>query len=157
MKFHSSVIFVTDIEKSKDFYIRLLNQKIEHDFGKNVIFKDGITIWEIRPKHIINQQLKTKNDSNRFELYFETERLDDTFKKLNRNKVEFLHEIHEEPWGQRTMRFFDPDKHLIEMGEPLHIFVNNLNKQGLSTEQISRKSGIPIDTVISLIKENEIG
>jgi catechol 2,3-dioxygenase-like lactoylglutathione lyase family enzyme len=105
MKFHSSVIFVNNIEKSKNFYIRLLNQKAEHDFGKNVILKDGL-----------NKRLETMNRSNRFELYFETELIDETYKKLNNEKIDFLHGIHEEPWGQRTIRFFDPDKHLIEIG-----------------------------------------
>ncbi len=59
MKFHSSVIFVNDIEKSKDFYIRLLSQDIEHDFGKNVILKCGFTIWEIQPDHLISKRLNT--------------------------------------------------------------------------------------------------
>ena len=113
MKFHSSVIFVNDIEKSKDFYIRLLNQKIEHDFGKNVIFNGGLTIWEIQQDHIISQQLETKNKSNKFELYFEDELIDKAKELLLKENVEFLHDIHEEPWGQRTIRFFDPDKHLL--------------------------------------------
>jgi len=152
MKFHSSVIFVNDIEKSKDFYIRLLNQKIEHDFGKNVILKSGLTIWEIQPEHIISKRLETMNKSNRFELYFETELIEETFEKLNNEKIEFLHKIHEEPWGQRTIRFFDRDKHLIEIGEPLEIFVNNMNRKGLTPKQITEKSGIPIETVISLIE-----
>ena len=155
MKFHSSVILVKDIEKSKDFYVRLLNQKIEHDFGKNVILKGGLTIWEIQPEHIINKRLETMNKSNRFELYFETELIDETYKKLNNERIEFLHETHEEPWGQRTIRFFDPNKHLIEIGEPLEIFVNNMNAKGLSSKQIAEKSGIPIETVISLIKEKD--
>ena len=152
MKFHSSVIFVNDIEKSKDFYIRLLNQKIEHDFGKNVILKSGITIWEIQPEHIISKRLDTMNKSNRFELYFETELIEETFEKLKIENIEFLHKIHEESWGQRTIRFFDHDKHLIEIGEPIEIFVNNMNLKGLTANQISEKSGIPIETVISLIE-----
>lgn len=153
MKFHSSVIFVNNIEKSKDFYVRLLNQKIDHDFGKNVILKCGLTIWEIQPEHIINKQLETKIKSNKFELYFEDELIDKAREILLKENVEFLHETHEEPWGQRTIRFFDPDNHLIEIGEPLETFVNNMNMKGLSSKQIAEKSGIPIETVISLIKE----
>jgi len=156
MKFHSSVIFVNDIKKSKDFYVRLLNQEIEHDFGKNVILKDGLTIWEIQPDHIINKQLKIKNNSNRFELYFETELIDEAYNRLSNEQVEFLHEIHEEPWGQRTMRFFDHDRHLVEIGEPLEIFVNNMNKKGLSVKQIAEKSGIPIETVNGILQRKEI-
>ncbi len=80
----------------------MLNQKIEHDFGKNLILKGGLAIWEIQQEHIINKRLETKNNSNRFELYFETELIDETYKKLNNEKVEFLHGIYKELWGQRT-------------------------------------------------------
>lgn len=155
MKFHSSVIFVNDIEKSKDFYIRLLHQEIEHDFGKNVILKGGITIWEIQPDHLISKRLETTSISNRFELYFEDELIDEAYNKLNNEQVEFLHEIHEEPWGQRTIRFFDHDKHLVEVGEPLETFVRNMSKKGLSVKQITEKSGIPIETVNRILQNND--
>lgn len=147
MKFHSSVIFVNDINRSKDFYIRILNQEIEHDFGKNVILKGGLTIWEIQSEHILNKQLDTKKDANRFELYFETELIDETFEKLKTERIEFLHKINEESWGQRTIRFFDPDKHLVEIGETMETFVSNMKKNGLSSKQIAEKSGIPKETI----------
>lgn len=155
MKFHSSVIFVNDIEKSKDFYVQLLNQEIEHDFGKNVIFKNGLTIWEIRPEHIISKTLETKGNANRFELYFETELIEEKYKQIKSKNIEFLHEIHEEPWGQRTIRFFDPDNHLIEIGEPLPIFIKNMNIKGLSAKQITEKSGVPIETISSILQNNK--
>lgn len=151
MKFHSITLFVKDIEKSKIFYTNLLNLSIEHDFGKNVILSNGITIWQIQQSHLISQRLETELNSNRFELYFEAENLDEINIKLEQNRVKFLHPIHTEPWGQRTLRFFDPDNHLIEIGEPLEVFVMNMSKQGLSPEQISIKSGIPIETVNNLL------
>jgi catechol 2,3-dioxygenase-like lactoylglutathione lyase family enzyme len=153
MKFHSTVIFVKDIAKAKDFYTRFLNFTIEHDFGKNVILNNGLTLWEISESHIINRKLETRNPTNRFELYFETEDVDGTYEMLNNAGIKFLHQIHEEPWGQRTIRFFDPDGHLIEIGEPLEIFVSNMSQKGLSAGQISEKSGIPVETVLLLIKK----
>ena len=153
MKFHSTVIFVKDIAKAKDFYTRFLKFTIEHDFGKNVILSNGLTLWEIGENHIISRQLETGKPSNRFELYFETEDIDGTFEILNSAGIKFLHQMHEEPWGQRTIRFFDPDDHLIEIGEPLEVFVGNMNQKGLSVIQISKKSGIPVETVILLIKK----
>jgi catechol 2,3-dioxygenase-like lactoylglutathione lyase family enzyme len=152
MKFHSTVIFVKEISRSKDFYTRFLEFSIEHDFGKNVILSNGLTIWEIQDSHIISKELETKDDSNRFELYFESEELEKIVILLEKNRTIFLHKIHEEPWGQKTIRFFDPDNHLIEIGEPLEVFVNNMSREGLSVKEISEKSGIPIDTVINLIK-----
>lgn len=153
MLYHSTVIFVQDIEKSKDFYTKQLGFLIEHDFGKNVILNSGLTIWEIQPEHTISRKLKTKNDSNRFELCFEHEDIEKICNDLEKAGTNFLHKIHEEPWGQRTVRFYDPDNHLIEIGEPLEVFANNLSKRGLTENQISKKTGIPIGTLHSLLKK----
>jgi catechol 2,3-dioxygenase-like lactoylglutathione lyase family enzyme len=153
MKFHSTVIFVQDIVLAKDFYTRFLNFTIEHDFGKNVILSNDLTLWEIGESHMINRQLETKSPSNRFELYFETEDIEAAFEMLNNAGIKFLHQIHEEPWGQRTIRFFDPDSHLIEIGEPLEVFVSNMSRRGLTITQISEKSGIPVETLLLLIKK----
>jgi catechol 2,3-dioxygenase-like lactoylglutathione lyase family enzyme len=151
MIFHSTVLFVKDIEASKAFYTRFLDFSIEQDFGKNVILSKGLTLWEILPDHIINKRLQTGDDSNRFELYFETTNIDKVSDTLNRAGIKFLHKLHEEPWGQRTLRFFDPDHHLIEIGEPLDVFVNAMHRKGWAPAQISEKSGIPLATVIGLI------
>lgn len=151
MKFHSTVIFVKEIEQSKDFYTRHLDFSVEHDFGKNVILSNGLTIWEIMDNHMISKQLETRKASNRFELYFESEDIEAKCNMLEKAGIRFLHKIHEEPWGQRTFRFFDPDDHLIEIGEPLEVFVRNMSRKGMSVKQISEKSGIPVDTLRTLI------
>lgn len=151
MKLHSIVLFVKDIELSKTFYTKLIGLSVVHDFGNNVILSGGISIWQIQQSHIISKELETVSNSNRFELYFEAENIDEINLKLEQNSVTLLHPIHTEPWGQRTIRFFDPDSHLIEIGEPLEVFVMNMSKQGLSPEQISTQSGIPIETVKNLL------
>jgi catechol 2,3-dioxygenase-like lactoylglutathione lyase family enzyme len=151
MVFYSTVLFVKDIEVSKKFFIRYLNFSVEHDFGKNAIMSNGLSLWEINPEHLINKQLETTSKSNRFELYFETDNLEEISHKLKTAGVKFLHSIMEESWGQRTIRFFDPDNHLVEIGEPMDVFINNMHKNGLTPAQISAKSGIPIEKVVGLI------
>lgn len=47
LKNYSTVIFVKDIKISKDFYCGILGLPIDLDFGKNVISKTGLAIWEI--------------------------------------------------------------------------------------------------------------
>jgi catechol 2,3-dioxygenase-like lactoylglutathione lyase family enzyme len=151
----STALFVKDIEVSKHFYTEVLGLSINLDFGKNVIFKDGFAVWEIRDNHIIpvNLGLEKIGDTsvNRFELYFETENLSEVFSILKSKNVRFLHEIHEESWGQRTLRFFDPDNHLIEIGESMKQFVGRFFKQGISFEGISKRTGIPVEEVNRLI------
>jgi catechol 2,3-dioxygenase-like lactoylglutathione lyase family enzyme len=153
MVFHSTVLFVANINHSKDFYTRILNFSVEFDFGKNIVFNNGLSLWEMQPEHIINRKSATENRTNRFELYFETENIDLVFETLNSAGVEFLHNQHEESWGQRTIRLFDPDNHLIEIGESMQVFVNNMFDKGLTTDQIAEKSGIPPVTVLDIIRK----
>jgi catechol 2,3-dioxygenase-like lactoylglutathione lyase family enzyme len=152
IKFHSAVIFVKDIELSKAFYTEILDEEIEHDFGKNVALKSGLSLWELRPQHIIATKLDITSKGNKIELYFESEEIDQIAMKLRENNVQFFHEIHEEPWGQRTIRFFDPDNHLVEIGEPLPVFIKNMYKKGMSVEEIEKKSGVPRNTIKEYIK-----
>jgi catechol 2,3-dioxygenase-like lactoylglutathione lyase family enzyme len=155
LKTCSTALFVKDIEASKEFYIDVLGMLIDMDFGKNVIFKNGFAIWEIQNNHIIPSSLGLDRISdskiNRFELYFETENLQDIVKTLKCKNVLFLHQIIEEPWGQQTIRFFDPDNHLIEIGESMRQFVSRLYNQGLTIEQVTKRTSVPIEDVKRLI------
>jgi catechol 2,3-dioxygenase-like lactoylglutathione lyase family enzyme len=155
-RFHSVTAFVRDIEVSKRFYIEVLEQAVELDFGKNVILKGGITLWEISPNHIILERLGINSVGdrrfNRFELYFETEDIGKVYKRLKEFGVDFLHSPHEEPWGQITVRFFDPDRHLIEVGETLRTFVRRLHNENMTPEQVSQKTSVPLETVRELLR-----
>lgn len=153
IKFHSTVIFVRDIVRSKIFYTSVLNFEIEHDFGNNVILTNGLSIWQPGQNHPVNSRLTLDVDSTKFELYFESDNLESIYKKLKAENLNFFQEIHEEPWGQQTMRFFDPDSHLIEIGEPLEVFIRRMHVNGLSEKQVSDKSGVPIETVKRLLAE----
>lgn len=158
LKASSTALFVKDIVTSKQFYIDLLGMSVDLELGKNVIFKNGFTIWEIQTNHIIPATLGLDKISdpkfNRFELYFETENLPEIFDTLKSKGVPFLHEIHEEPWGQQTIRFFDPDNHLIEIGESMQQFVCRFYNQGMTIKQVSKRRSVPIEEVKRLIKEN---
>jgi len=145
-------IFVRDINKSKEFYVSLLNLSVELDFGTNVVLKGGVALWQVKEDHPIPQKLGIENtlnrSTNRFELYFETENLQEVYQTLKDADVPFLHEVHEEEWGQRTIRFFDPDSHLIEVGEAMPAFLQRLFDQGLTVEEVATKTGIALEEVL---------
>ena len=155
LRFHSTALFVTDIERSKHFYTHLLGQEIELDFGNNVILSGRITLWQIQPDHVIPKTLGKQQSpdscSNRFELYFETSQIETMFEALSNTGTAILHPVHLEPWGQKTFRFFDPDHHLIEIGEPLEIFINRMYTEGMTLEQITEKTGVPLNKVKVLV------
>lgn len=152
MNFHSIVIFVKDIEVSKAFYTKTLGFSIIHDFGNNIILNQGLSIWQVMQDHPIGEQLDPHKDGNRFELYFEHDDMDTLNEQLTKAGITFFQPLNEEAWGQRTLRFFDPDHHLIEVGEPLEIFVKNLAIRGLTNVQIHKKTGIPQNTVNKILK-----
>jgi catechol 2,3-dioxygenase-like lactoylglutathione lyase family enzyme len=154
--YHSAVAFVRNIGVSKKFYTEVLGMTVEFDFGKNIILKGGITLWEISPAHIIPERLGINSVGdkkvNRFEFYFETADIEAVVQKVKASGVEFLHSLHEEPWGQKTIRLFDPDRHLIEIGESIETFVKRLCNENLTSEQISKKTSIPLDAVRGILK-----
>jgi catechol 2,3-dioxygenase-like lactoylglutathione lyase family enzyme len=156
LRYHSAAAFVRDIAASKKFYTEVLGLSVESDFGKNVILAGGITLWEMNPDHIIAGRLGidaiARQSVNRFEYYFETEDLETVQEKVRASGAEFLHPQHEEPWGQRTIRFFDPDRHLIEVGEAMDVFVRRLSGDRMTPEQVSEKTSIPLEKVRELLK-----
>ncbi len=51
---------------------------------------------------------------NNFELYFEEDDFDKFADKLKEYDIEYVHPIMEHSW-RRVVRFYDPDKHIIEV------------------------------------------
>jgi catechol 2,3-dioxygenase-like lactoylglutathione lyase family enzyme len=151
-RFHSAAIFVSDINRSKRFYVDILGQEIDLDLGQNIILKGGLTIWEIDPAHVIPRLMGidaiVDETVHRFELYFETEDVPVACAGLEKSGVAFFHRLHEEPWGQRTIRFYDPDRHLIEIGETMEVFIRRLRDEGRTAEEASAKTGIPLPRVL---------
>lgn len=81
-------------------------------------------------------------------MYFEEEDLDSFLKKLKEmNSIEYVHELKEQPWGQRVIRFYDPDMHIIEVGEPMESVVKRLLSEGLSVEETSKRTLMPEEFV----------
>lgn len=154
-KYHSAVAFVRDIEAAKKFYSEVLGMTVELDFGMSIVLEGGLGLWQIYPGHVIPEKLGADAISNRgvnrFEFYFETEDIEKDFEKLQESGTELLHPLQEEPWGQRNVRFFDPDRHVVEIGETLETFVRRLHEQGMTAEQVSDKTSIPVGNVSELL------
>jgi catechol 2,3-dioxygenase-like lactoylglutathione lyase family enzyme len=152
--FHSVVLFVKDLEKSKKFYTEVLGQEVEYDFGNNIGLKGGISLWKIMADHVISRSGKHSRikATKAFEIYFETDDLNTFQEIIVKQKLNILHDLMEEPWGQRTIRFYDPDNNLIEVGETLATFVTRMAISGMNPVEISAKTTIPVEIVRALLK-----
>ena len=123
VRFINPVVLVKDIEVSKAFYRDVLKLKIVQDSGPFVLFEDHFSIHQAR-ELLVNatgedtSSQKASLGSDNLLLYFETSELDDLFNAI-KDKVGLVHPIITQDWEQRVFRFYDPDHHLVEIGEPL--------------------------------------
>ena len=146
MKFSCSVIAVKNIEISKKFYETVLNQKIISDLGINVTFEGDFALQQEYSEMIGIPENEVKQKSNKFEMYFEEEKFDDFLKKLKTMKeIKYVHDVKKYDWGQRVIRFYDPDEHIIEVGETMENVARRFSEDGLSIEEISEKTMLSIE------------
>ncbi len=152
ISFYSPVIFVKDIHASKKFYQDNLNQEIEFDFETNIIFKSKLTLWQITPGHEISTIANSSKNGNTFELCFETESIAENVERIKSTGVKLLHDLKTEPWGQLTIRFFDPDDHLIEIGETLNTFIKRIYKETGSISETAVRTGVDQKTIMAIVQ-----
>ena len=89
-----------------------------------------------------------KNTAHCFELYFEESELDDFVAEMQKNtEVRMFQALTEAPWGQRTIRFLDPDGHVIEVSEPMQEVVLRLLASGMTEQEASEKTMMPLEFV----------
>jgi catechol 2,3-dioxygenase-like lactoylglutathione lyase family enzyme len=153
-KFQAAVFFVKDVQVSKRFYSGVLGQKITMDFGANVTFEGGLSIWQT--DYALNIIFKDKAKqvpvgANNAELYFECSGIDAFFEHI-KQQVNVIHPVEEHPWGQRGFRIYDPDGHIVEFGEPMSETVLRLHQQGLSFDEVAAKSMMPPEFIKAVLQ-----
>ncbi len=150
IKFHSPVLLSKEIKKMKHFYHKILNQAIEFDLGNCIIFTCGLTIWKLQPDYPLTKHLKYDyhgNGNKNLELCFETDEFEKVVEELKQVELNLIHDVNEEKWGQLTLRFFDPENNIVEIGETMPCFVRRMYKDGLSPEEISEKTSLPLEKI----------
>ncbi|WP_292364433.1 MULTISPECIES: glyoxalase/bleomycin resistance/dioxygenase family protein [unclassified Methanoculleus] len=149
MRFVCPLIVVRDVEVSRAFYEEVLDQRVLHDHGENVMFEGGFAI-HLR-SHFSNLIDVPESDivpGKNVELYFEEDDLDAFMERLNgMDSVNVVHGLIEQPWGQRAVRFYDPDMHIIEVGEPMESVVTRFLESGFSVEETARRTSMPEEFV----------
>lgn len=148
------VVIVQDMERSRPFYAEVLGQEINTNSPKYVTFKAGFSLWQAdRALSAIGQETVATSGNGGFELVFESMDVDAVFARLRAAQVKLVHEIREQPWGQRVVRFYDPDGHVLEAGEPMSVVVRRFLKQGMSAEEVSKRTTLPVEEVKRLASE----
>jgi len=143
------------MESSKRFYREVLGLEVAADFGANVTLTGGIVLQtaDTWARFIRRAADEIVYQNNAAELYFEEDRIDDFAAKLAAIPgIVYVHPLLEHPWGQRVVRFYDPDGHIIEVGENLAMVVRRFLDGGLSVQETAARMDMPEDDVRSCLR-----
>ena len=152
-KYTSTLIAVSDMEKSKQFYHDVLGMNVVADFGANVTLDGGLVMQTMDTWKSFIRTDKVLLPNNAGELYFEEEDLDAFLENLKQFDICYVHPLFEHRWGQRVVRFYDPDRHIIEVGEKLNTVILRFMEQGLSAEETAIRMDIPLDFVTACLEK----
>ena len=158
IQFHSTVILTDDFDKMKSFYQEILQQQIEFDFGNCIGFKNGLSLWKLKEEYPIAKKLGRtfdKSGNKNLEICFDTDDFALVVENLKNFKLNYLHHEAEELWGQQTIRFYDPENNLIEIGESIPCFVKRFKSQGMSVEEVSKRTSVPIEIVEQICRSKK--
>ena len=155
MQYVCPMLVVADMERSKAFYRNYFGLTVVADYGANVSLSGGVSLQTLDSWC----QLLKKNPSeitfrsNACELYFETEDLEAFCRCIGQDGALLpAHPLLEHPWGQRAIRLYDPDGHLLEVGEPLSAVAKRFLTQGMTPEQAAARMEVPLASLLEWIK-----
>ena len=120
MKLKNVLIVTKDIEKSKKFYHDVFGLDMILDNDGNMILTEGLVLQdEAIWRKFIEKDVIQKNNAT--ELYFEEKDIEGFIKKLEKlyPDIEYVNHLMTHSWGQKVVRFYDPDGNLIEVGAPI--------------------------------------
>lgn len=136
MNYKSTLIAVKDMDKAKKFYKDVLGLDIIEDNGENVTLTGGISLQTLDSwkTFILKQEQEIVFGNNASEMYFEEDDLDGFIERLEKLNIKTIHPVFEHSWGQRCIRFYDEDGHIIEVGENLNIVIKRYLDSGMTVE-----------------------
>jgi catechol 2,3-dioxygenase-like lactoylglutathione lyase family enzyme len=147
MKLKNPLLVVTDIDKTVEFYKNVLGLRVVMDFGANKTLTGGLVLQTIETwKGFIGCD-EVSFGCNNAEIYFEEDDFDKFAEKLSTLDIDYVHTVKEHAWGQRVVRFYDPDKHIIEVGENMKVVCKRFLKSGMTPEQVAERMDVPMKFV----------
>lgn len=148
MNFKLALLAVKDVNVSKKFYKELFNQEVVLDLGRNITFSGGFAIQEDFAWLVDLPVNSVIEKSNNMELYFEVDDFDEFIQKMkDYRNIEYVHKPKKHEWQQRVVRIYDPDHHIIEIGESMAVIAKRYLAEGYSVEETSKIIQHPIEFV----------
>lgn len=154
MKYTCVVISVADINAARRFYQDLFGLEVYQDYGKNIAFTCGLALQQDFDWLVNIPKEKVLKKSNNAEIVFEEQDFDGFLNKLKEYPdMEYLGEVIEHSWGQRVIRFYDLDGHIIEVGEDMKMVIKRFLNTGMSMEEVSAKMDVSVEDLEKLLND----
>ncbi len=153
MKLQSTLIAVKDKQRSIEFYEKWFGLKVQVDLGWNVGLTGGLALQEHFDRLVGFPEESMVEKPHDMELYFETDELDDlNARMLEDPTLEWVHPMKEYPWRQRVLRIYDPDHHMIEVGDGMATIFRRLAAEGNTAEQVAEMTQHPLEYVRAVLE-----
>ena len=152
MKFKNPLLVVKDLELSIKFYKEVLGLRVVMDFGANVTLTGGVCLQteESWQRLIGMPGAEISFGGKNTELYFEEGDFDGFLQRLSTlQAIQYVHPAIEQSWGQRAVRFYDPDCHIIEVGEDMKAVGRRFLDSGMNEEAVAKRMDVPLKFVNS--------
>lgn len=120
MKYRGTLLVVNDCKKALSFYSQMFGLELIQDNDGNMELSNGIFLQEEKYwENFTKRKIISKN--NCAELYFEESDIESFVKKLEEKypETEYVNRLMTHSWGQKVVRFYDPDGNQIEVGTPV--------------------------------------
>ena len=152
MKYTCMLISVADISASRKFYEDLFRLEVFQDYGRNIAFTCGLALQQDFDWLVNLPKEKVLKKSNNAEIVFEEQDFDGFLNKLKEYPdIEYLGEVLEHSWGQRVIRFYDLDGHIIEVGEDMKMVIKRFLASGMNMEEIAVKMDASVEDLMKLL------
>ena len=136
----------------KKFLGGFFGLEVFQDYGRNIAFTCGLALQQDFDWLVDLPKEKVLKKSNNAEIIFEEQDFDGFLNKLEEYPdIEYLGEVTEHSWGQRVIRFYDLDGHIIEVGEDMKMVIQRFLDTGMAMEEISVKMDVSIEDLTKLL------
>ncbi|MDY4443071.1 MAG: VOC family protein, partial [Butyricicoccus sp.] len=75
---------------------------------------------------------------------FEEDDFDAFAARLKQRDISYVHGVKEHTWGQRVVRIYDPDGHILEIGENMKRVCKRFLDSGMTEEEAAQRMDVPL-------------
>jgi len=119
VQFRNPILLVRDMEASKAFYHGLLGIGIKKDFDTFVLLEGNLGLHraDVFYGYLDKPYAGEPMGKDNLDLYFTSDCLPELQERLIAAGFEVFFPLQQTDWGETLFRVYDPDRHIVEIGD----------------------------------------